>query len=653
MNETIDFSFHKIRTFVKKNHHKMQKILTFLFLLAFLSTKAQKSNISIIPQPVQIQEAGGAFALNHTTSIVYNKPEAGAVAMSLAQKLALPTGFIFNAKQYKGALPNAIHLLLNATPNSTLGKEGYVLEVSSKDVKIIANESAGLFYGVQSLMQLLPKEIESQSVVKQHWAIPAVRITDYPRFGWRGVMLDVSRHFFTKEEVKRYIDELARLKYNTFHWHLTDDEGWRIEIKSLPKLTSVGACRVPRTGDFGELAPPKEGELATDCGFYTQDDIKEVVKYAQERNVTILPEIDVPGHSMAAIASYPELACTQDPKTKVNPGSKFSEWYGNGKFKMLIDNTLNPSDEKVYDFLDKVFTEVAMLFPNQYIHVGGDECYKGYWENDPNCKALMQKMNMTNVEELQGYFMKRVEQILKKKGKKLIGWDEILEGGIAPEASVMSWRGIKGGIEAAKMGHNVVMTPSSSTYIDYMQSDDTVEPHVYSTLRAKTCYDFEPVPEGVEAKYILGGQANLWTEGVPTLAYAEYMTFPRVWALADVYWSPKGAKNWEGFVPRMENRFDRADILGINYARSCYDPIVKPSNKEGKLLVSLSSEIPNLDIYYSIDDSVPSKYSPKFTEPIEIPEGPVTLRTITYKNGKPIGRLIILKREELKRRAGR
>ena len=268
-----------------------------------------------------------------------------------------------------------------------------------------------MFYGTQTLTQLLPQAVESQTATSANWTLPAVRITDYPRFGWRGIMLDVSRHFFPKEDVKRYIDQLARLKYNTFHWHLTDDNGWRIEIKSLPKLTEVGAWRVARSGHFGDRADPKPGEPVPYGGFYTQDDIKEIVAYARARNVTIVPEIDVPGHSMAALAAYPELSCTK-AAVSVNPGTPFSEWYGNGTFKMKVENTLNPSDEKVYAFLDKVFTEVAALFPNPYIHVGGDECYKGYWAQDTACQALMKKLNIRHVEDLQGYFMSRVEKIL-------------------------------------------------------------------------------------------------------------------------------------------------------------------------------------------------------------------------------------------------
>ncbi len=629
----------------------MQRLFVFLFTLLVSAANAQNTPIHLIPQPVEVKPAAGVFLLTKASTITYNTPEAAPLADMLAQKLAVPTGFALKAGPGKAALTGTISLSLNAVTDPRLGNEGYTMHVSPKGISIVANKSGGLYYGVQTLLQLLPVAIESRMPLQAAWTVPAVQITDYPRFGWRGLLLDVSRHFFTKDEVKRTIDELARMKFNTFHWHLVDDEGWRIEIKSLPKLTQVGAFRVPRTGDFGNLDPPKPGEAATDGGFYTQEDIKEVVRYAQERHVTIVPEIDVPGHSMAAIASYPELSCTKDTSTRVNPGSKFSEWYPNGTFKMLIDNTLNPSDENVYVFLDKVFTEVAALFPGPYIHAGGDECYKGYWEKDPGCQALMKKLNLKHAEELQGYFMNRVEQILKAKGKKLIGWDEILEGGIAPEATVMSWRGIKGGIQAAKLGHNVVMTPASFVYLDYMQSDPTLEPYVYSSLRLKTSYNFEPVPDSVDAKYILGGQGNLWAEGIPTLAQAEYMIWPRAWALSEVYWSPKTARNWESFVPRMETQFERSDLAGVNYARSAYDATVKINTKEDKLLVTLDAEIPGLDIFYTIDDSVPSQYATKYRQPIEIPDGPITLRVITYRAGKPIGRLITLKREEMKKRA--
>ncbi|GAB3893272.1 beta-N-acetylhexosaminidase [Spirosoma agri] len=617
----------------------------FLFFLVHVASAQQP--IHLIPQPVDVQPQQGTFTISKTTTISYNQPKAQAVAAMTAQQLNTPTGFGLNAKSGK---KGAIQFDLNATPNPKLGKEGYTLDASSKGVVITANEPAGLFYGMQSLIQLLPKEIESKKPASAAWTLPAVRITDYPRFAWRGIMLDVSRHFFSKEDVKKYIDEIAKLKYNTFHWHLSDDNGWRIEIKSLPKLTEVGAWRVQRSGHFGDRLDPKPGEAVPYGGFYTQEDIKEVVKFAQDRNVTIVPEIDVPGHSMAALAAYPELSCTKTP-VMVNPGTAFATWYGNGTFKMFQENTLNPSDEKVYEFLDKVFTEVAALFPNPYIHVGGDECYKGYWAQDPGCQALMKQLNIRHVEDLQGYFMNRVEKILKAKGKKLLGWDEILEGGISPEATLMSWRGIKGGIEAAQMGHDVVMTPSTFAYIDYQQSD--VDPPIYAMLRTKKSYSFDPVPEGVDAKHILGGQANLWTEQIPTLRYAEYMTYPRGWALADVYWSPKESKNWEKFVPRMEAHFDRADVAQVNYSRAVYDAIIKTSQKNGKLVLELDSEVPNLDIYYTIDDTMPDAFSTKYRQAVELPEGPITLRVITYRAGKPIGHLIVMSRDALQKRAGR
>ncbi len=624
------------------------KSFSFLLLLLATAAQAQQSTINIIPQPVDLQTSAGAYTLSKATTIGYNKPEAHAVAEMLSQRLNTPTGLGLTSKTGK---TGAIQLNLLDTDNAQIGREGYVLEATPKGVVISANQPAGLFYGMQTLVQLLPKEIESKKAAKAVWTIPAVKITDYPRFGWRGLMLDVSRNFFSKADVKTYIDEMAQLKYNTFHWHLTDDEGWRIEIKALPKLTSVGAWRVERAGHYGDREDPKPGEPATHGGFYTQEDIKEIIKYAQDRNITIIPEIDIPGHSMAAVAAYPELSCTKNPNTFVNPGTAFSEWYGNGTFKMKVENTLNPSDEKVYDFLDKVFTEVAALFPSQYIHVGGDECYKGYWAQDSSCQALMKKLNIRHVEDLQGYFMGRVEKILQSKGKKLLGWDEILEGGISPGATVMSWRGIKGGIEAAQMGHDVVMTPTTFAYLDYNQGDATIDPPIYAGLRVSKSYSFEPVPDGVDAKYILGGQGNLWTEQVPTLRHAQYMIFPRAWALADVYWSPKASKNWDNFAKRMEAHFDRADVAEINYSKAVYDAIIKTSMKDGKLMLELGSELSDLDIFYTIDDTMPDQYSTKYSQPITIPDGPVNLRVITYRQGKPIGHLITLKREQMEKRA--
>jgi hexosaminidase len=625
----------------------MKKLVLLLLLFSLVTVYGQKPSIQIIPQPVEVQPSDGSFTLTKNSTIGYDSQDCRKIAEMLSVRLNHSTGFSIKPQQDKAG---SIQFILNKVAVPQIGKEGYTLVSSAKGVIISANAPAGLFYGMQTLLQLFPKEVESKSAENTALTIPSVKITDYPRFGWRGIMLDVSRNFFTKEEVKQYIDEIARYKFNTLHWHLTDDNGWRIEIKSLPKLTEVGAWRVPRFGQFGDRSAPKPGEAATDGGFYTQADIKEIIQYAQDKYVTILPEIDVPGHSMSAIASYPELSCTKDPNTKVNPGSSFSEWFDNGTFKMNIDNTLNPSDEKVYEFLDKVFTEMAAIFPNPYIHVGGDECYKGFWTKDAGCQALMKKMNMTKPEELQAYFMKRVETILKSKGKKLIGWDEILEGGLAPEATVMSWRGIKGGIEAAKMGHDVVMTPTTFAYLDYQQGERTIEPPIYADLRLTKCYSFDPVPEGVDARYILGGQGNLWTEQVVTLHHAEYMTWPRGWALAEDFWSTNASKNWTNFIQRVEKQFDRADLEGVNYSTAIYDAIINVKGKGGKMTVELGSEVPGLDIFYTIDGAMPNTYSPKYVKPVDIPEGPVTLRVVTYRDGKQIGHLITLKPEDLKKR---
>jgi hexosaminidase len=627
----------------------MKKLLIGFLMIIGITAAAQTGKVSIIPQPAELQVLTGSWNLQENATVGYNKPEAKPVADILVMMLNKPTGYKLVPKQGNN---NIIQLNLNSKDDPKIGAEGYTLTSNQKGIVISANKPAGLFYGVQTLIQLFPKEIESRNATQASWTVPAVSITDYPRFGWRGLMLDVSRNFFTKEEVKQYLDQMARFKFNTFHWHLADDNGWRIEIKALPRLTEVGAWRVERHGHFGDRKDPQPGEAATVGGFYTQDDIREIVKYAQEKFITIVPEIDVPGHSMAALAAYPELSTTKNPNTKVNPGTNFAEWYGDGTFKMLVENTLNPSDEKVYEFLDKVFSEVALLFPNPYIHVGGDECYKGYWKDDPGCQALMKAQKMTEVEQLQGYFVNRVEKILTSKGKKLLGWDEILEGGISPGATVMSWRGIEGGIEAAKMGHDVVMTPTTFCYIDYTQGDPTIDPPIYANLRLQKCYSFEPIPEGVDPKYILGGQGNLWAEQIETLRHAEYMTWPRGWALIEDFWSPAANKNWENFVSRVENQFTRSDIAQVKYSKAMYDAIVRTSVKDSVMRIEMASEVPGVEIFYTIDGGMPDEFSPKYTAPFDLPEGPITLRVVTYRNGAEIGHLITLKPEDLKARIG-
>lgn len=525
--------------------------------------------------------------------------------------------------------------------NPDLGNEGYHLKVEKRQITIEANQPAGIFYGVQTLLQILPKEIRSQQV--QHdveWAIAGADITDKPQFPWRGLMLDVSRHWFTKEEVMRFIDELAEYKMNVFHWHLTDDQGWRIEIKSLPNLTAKGAWRAKHVGQWWQREPQQPDEEATYGGYYTQEDIKDVLAYAKQRYVRVIPEIDVPGHSLATLVAYPELACMKAPKY-VNVGNKF---YGED------ENTLCAGKEETFEFLDKVFTEVAALFPDEYIHVGGDECFKGFWHKCPRCQARMKAENLKDENELQSYVIHRLESILKAKGKKLIGWDEILEGGLAPDATVMSWRGMEGGIKAAKANHHVIMTPTQHCYLDLWQGEPSVEPDTYSMCRLSDSYRFNPVPDSVPTEMVLGGQGNLWSESVPTFRHAEYMTWPRGWALAEVLWSGPAKTDWDEFWPRVEKHFERADIAGINYARSMYNAIITPYKENNECLIKLDCELKDSDIYYTFDNTDPDSFSPKYFEPLRIPKNATWLRVVTYRNGKPSGKVITLRIDELLKR---
>ncbi len=616
------------------------RLLVFLLILGFQFSIAQHN---IIPVPVNYEKSNGSFVFQDEIKFkTGNKEIKSLKSTQLFQNYLTNLGI--SSSFDKKAKGNFISIDLNKKKNSAIGKEGYILEVNDKSIALKANDPAGIFNGLQTLKQLIPI-VNSRTI-----EIQSCKIVDYPRFAWRGLMLDVSRHFFTVDEIKSYLDKMSAYKFNVFHWHLTDDQGWRIEIKSYPKLTEVGAWRVERNGTFGEgRAAPKEGEKATYGGFYSQEQIKDIVRYAADRNITIVPEIDVPGHSMAVLAAYPELSVQKESKY-VSPGNKFSEWYGDGTFKMLIENTLNPIDENVYDFIDKVFTEVAQLFPGDYIHMGGDEAYHGYWDENPEVQKFMKKHKIKNSHELQSYFVKRVEKIISSKGKKMIGWDEILEGGLADGAAVMSWRGMKGGIEAAKMGHEVVMTPTTYAYLDYMQGDVTVENKIYASLSLEKTYKFEPVPDEIEAKYVLGGQGNLWTEAVPTLQFAYYMTYPRAFAIAETLWSQKKDKNWDDFVRRTEENMIRFDREGDNIAKAVFDPIVTVYKNDDVVMCKLENNIPGTEIYYSIDNTYPVKFAKKYTDPFMIPAGNLKLHTQTFREGKPIGHELIINREDLVKR---
>lgn len=607
--------------------------------ILLLSLHSMATPQSIIPKPVSLEYDNGVFILNSGTKIFYSDQKAKDVAFWLAEMLKTQSKY----PQLTERNGKGINLIINKLPDKTLGDEGYFLDISQSSVNLFANKTAGIFYGIQTLLKLLPKEIESPTCKQMTWSVPCVKIKDYPRFGWRGLMLDVSRHFFSKEFMKKYIDQMAKYKFNVLHWHLTDDQGWRIEIKSFPELTEKGAWRVPRLASFNNRPDPYGGEKTTYGGYYTQEDIREIVKYAGDRFVTIVPEIDVPGHSMAAIACYPQLSCT---------GGHFDVPVSS-KFYKFEDNALCAGSEFTYEFMGKVLSEVADLFPGKYVHIGGDECYKGFWAKCEKCQNRMKEKSLGSLDELQSYFIGRMDQVLKSKGKKMIGWDEILEGGLAPDAAVMSWRGIEGGIAAAKMGHPAVMTPALNCYLDYYQGDHAVEPLAFGRLiRLKDCYDFDPVPEDTDSTWILGAQGNVWTEFMPTERQVEYMTWPRAMAQAEVLWSPRNDRSWNDFVRRVEINMQRLNEAEINFATSMYDAIIysKKGESWAPYYIVIDTEVEGLDVYYALDGTYPDKYSTKYTQPFEIPIGGDMLRVITYKNGKPKGKMIQVNIGEIRNR---
>ena len=620
--------------------------LIFTVSLLVITSFANAQQIAIIPEPYQMKLGNGSYTL--PKALVINAPaSANTISDLISKKINAVTG----NQVIKSSTKSNIDLqIINETE---LGKEGYHLDVNEKGIQIKANTNAGLFYAWQSLLQIMPTAVFNNTIQNNiSWKIPYVSITDKPRFGWRGLMLDVSRHFFTKAEVKEYIDNMVLYKYNVLHLHLTDDQGWRIEIKALPKLTEVGAWRVDRKGKWGNITTPALDEPKTYGGFYTHEDIKEIVAYAKSKFVEILPEIDIPGHSMAFLASYP-LSTTPNYNYQVNAGTEFMDWTGyNGHATAKIDNALNPANETVYNYLDKIFTEVASLFPFEYIHMGGDENAKNNWEKSADVKNLMKRENLKDQHEVQSYFVKRVEKIINAKGKKLMGWDEILEGGLPGNAAVMSWRGMLGGIEAANQKHQVVMTPNDFAYIDFYQGEVTAEGKVYKGLRMKKTYEFEPLPQGIDPKYILGGQANLWTEQILSLRSAQYLTWPRSMSIAETLWSPKEKKNWQNFSEKVEKQFEILDVLNIKHAKSIYDPIVTTtSNTKGELIAKMEGEVDNLKFYYSIDESLPDQFSDEYKGAFVVPSDVTILRVISYRNGKPIGKMLHIPMESLQSRA--
>lgn len=632
----------------------MKNAFTLIFLTMFcLTGYAQQSEriTAVIPEPVSMIKKGGHYVLPNRVVVSSPSGEKTAYVNNLlSEKLSLAPGKSVAVSE--NAANADIELVLNSSRNQEIGDEGYTLNVTSDKIVLHANEPAGLLYGVQTLFQLFPPQIESDKLEENvSWQVPQIEIVDYPRVGWRGLMLDVSRHFFTVDEVKQFIDNMVKYKYNIFHWHLTDDEGWRIEIKSLPKLTEIGAWRTEQTGWFGDFSQPDPEAPKNYGGYYTQDEIRDVVRYAMERNIQVMPEIDMPGHSSAILAAYPELASFPESGDHfVRTGAPFLDWNTGGRPAAIYENTLNPANEQVYEFVDKVITEVAELFPFEYIHTGGDEAPYTFWEKSDDVKALMEQEKLSNMAEVQSYFGHRIEEIILSKDKKMMGWDEILEGGISPSTALMSWRGIGHGIEASNSGHYVVMSPNNYVYIDYMQGDIATEPFVYASLRLNQTYKFDPIPEGANGEYILGGQANLWTEQIYNMRHAEYMTWPRGFAVAESVWSPSENKDWNRFIAKTEDHFKRFDYSKTKYSPAMYDPSVGVHRDGDDYYITLTPEIEGLNIYTSFDGSHPDNFYPEYTETQKIPKDAVLVRIITYRDNKPVGRMMTLTTEDLKNR---
>ena len=544
-------------------------IITLSCTNPYKNVENSEKDYLIIPKPNLVQMELGRFKIEAKTTVTAPE-ELTSEGEFLADYLSKSSDF---AVAFSNDGKGTIKLELD---NSLASDESYNLSVSYDEVIISGKTPKAVFYGIQTLRQLVSANY------KDEFTIPATKIEDAPRFGYRGMHLDVSRHFFSIDFVKRYIDLLAMHKMNTFHWHLTEDQGWRIEIKKYPKLTEIGAWR---NGTIVGHYPGTENDNKKHGGFYTQEEVKEIVAYAAKRHITIIPEIELPGHSSAAIAAYPFLSCFPDEPTiikngMISDGSK--EAQANGQIKLVqeswgvYNDVYCAGNEETFVFVENVLEEVMALFPSTYIHIGGDECPKANWKRCPKCQKRKAEEGLADEHELQSYFITRVEKFVNSKGKNIIGWDEILEGGLAPNATVMSWRGNAGGIAASRANHKVIMSPNSHCYFDHYQSDNReAEPlAIGGFLPLEKVYSFDPIPAELEAdkhQYILGGQANLWTEYIPTESQAEYMLLPRMTALSEVLWTSKEDKNWDDFILRLNDFRSVYNDLGVNYGKHVFN----------------------------------------------------------------------------------
>lgn len=603
----------------------MKKFLTVISLCFTICAYTQ-TEIAIIPQPAHVLQFNGSFMLSSKTKIYVQPGDAGIrkVGEMLAAEIQDKTGLKLPVIAGNTSANNTIRITSSGAQDS-LGKEGYQLSVKPAAIVIKANEGNGAFYAMQTMLQLLP--VTTKELSKAAVSIPAVEITDKPRFEWRGLMLDCGRYYYSMNFLKKFIDYIAMHKMNTFHWHLTEDHGWRLEIKKYPRLTDIGAWRTETEFSQGRLNGTPTG------GFYTQEQAKELVRYAASRFVNIVPEIEMPGHATAALIAYPELSCTGGPfKTLTRWG--------------IQKEIFCAGNDKTFEFLENILSEVTAIFPNAVIHIGGDEAPKDRWKACAKCQKRIKEAGLKDEHELQSYFIKRIEKFVLTKNRNIIGWDEILEGGLAPNAWVMSWRGTKGGIEAAKQHHNVVMTPYDYYYLDYYQGKPSLEPNAIWDNAINTLekvYNYEPFDKELtaeQAQYIKGVQGNVWSEFIHRPEKVEYMTFPRAAAIAETGWSAAHLKNWDDFAKRMETQYRRYDLMGLNYAMSAYNvwQTTRYDSITNKAEISFKTNSYRPEIRYTLDGNEPTASSKLYTAPFSV-KAPVLIKSAAFKNGKMLGKV--------------
>ena len=615
----------------------MNKIILCIFILITSYAYSQPVEINITPKPTQILlgNEGEQFILDKNTVIELGNNHLSSSLNYLNDYLRKYYGFkLSHEKAGKQSTNNVI--FLDITTNEEIQKDKYYLTVTSHKISINSKSEEGIFYGIQSLLQLLPAQLNNASATG--YAIPLVSIMDYPRFAYRGMHLDVCRHFFPPSFIKKYIDYLAIHKFNYFHWHLTEDQGWRIEIKKYPLLTSVGGYR---NGTIIGRYPGTGNDNQRYGGYYSQKEIRDIVKYAAERYITIIPEIDMPGHASSAIAAYPDLSCFPAESTKVSPqcawngpttGKQVQQTWG------VFEDVFCPS-EFTFKFMENVLDEVMQLFPSSYIHIGGDECPKTAWKRSPFCQNLIKSKALKDEHGLQSYFIQRISKYVNSKGRKIIGWDEILEGGLAPNATVMSWRGEDGGIAAAKQKHNVIMTPQYACYFDHAQTKNDDSVTIGGYLPLEKVYAYEPVPPKLnteEANHILGAQGNMWTEYMANTQKVEYMLFPRMTALSEVLWSSKENRDWKSFEKRLPGIINRYELWGTNYSSSYYglQSSILPTPDHSGILWKLETKRKKGKILINnLQDGKTSEY----VEPVLITLNSKYLARLSDDHGKATG----------------